>query len=219
VRGWLATLIGALLATALQAAPLQATSADGQWRIAADGAQVTLFDAADRPVRTHSGTALDGSDRSRVAAVFDAPPRRSFVVAFETLAELWEISYDPKAEPIYQGLVHDYKMGEGLAEPGFLGLRRTRLDVPLQGLTFDSSHSFVLGRAPDRADGQAVLHLVQLDVRKRLAEFTLRGDPQPAAARRVVRGGRELIEVPDVQGAIVLVVDPRAGRAVAPTRD
>jgi hypothetical protein len=214
-----AALAGVLLTAAVQAAPLEATSGDGRWHIVADGAQITVFDAADRPARTYVGVALDGSARSPVAEVFDAAPRRSFVVAFETLAELWEISYDPKAEPIYQGLVHDYKMGEGLAEPGFLGVRRTRLDVPLRGLAFDSSHGFVLGRAPDRTDGQAVLHLVQLDVRKRLAEFTLRGDPQPASARRVVRGGREVVEVPDAGGAIVLVVDPRAARAVAPASD
>lgn len=209
---WPAALVGVLLVAAVQAAPREATSADGQWHIVADGAQITLFDAARRPLRTHVGAALDGSGRSLVAAVFDAPPRRSFVVAFETLAELWEISYDPKAEPIYQGLVHDYKMGEGLAEPGFLGVRRTRLDVPLRGLTFDSSHAFVLGRAPDRGDGQALLVLVQLDVRKAIATFTPRGDPDPAAARRVWRDGREILEVPDRQGGPALQIDLRAAR-------
>jgi hypothetical protein len=212
-----AALGAVMLATAAQSAPLEAETADGRWRIVADGAAITVFDADRRPARTFVAAARDGSGRSAVAALFDAAPRRSFVVAFETLAEMWEISYDPQAEPIYQGLVHDYRQGEGIAEPGFLNARRTKLDAPLRALAFDSSHAFVLGRAPDRSDGQAVLHLVQLDVRKRIAEFTLRGDPDSAAARRVLRDGREVLEVPQRSGALALVVDPRAARLVCPT--
>ncbi len=139
-------------------------------------------------------------------------PRRSFIVVFETLPELWEISYDSQAEPIHQGLVHDNQLREGIAEPGFLNPRRTRLDAPLRDPGFVSSHAFVIARAPDRADGQAVLHLVQLDVRKRIAEFTLRADPDTAAVRRLWRDGREILEVPDRQGGSALRIDPRAAR-------
>lgn len=74
----------------------------------------------------------------------------------------------------------------------------------------------MLGRAPDRTDGRAVLHLVQLDVRKRIAEFVLTGRPDTSAARRVHRDGRELIEVPDLDGGVAAVIDPRAARLVAP---
>lgn len=196
----------------MQAAPLEAVSADGRWRIFADGMAITVLDAVRQPARRYVGAAADGSAASAVAALFDAAPRRSFIVAFETLPELWEISYDPKSEPIYQGLVHDYRQGEGIAEPGFLNLRRTKLDTPLRGLGFDSSHAFVIGRAPDRPDGQAVLHLVQLDVRKRIAEFVLSGDPDTAAARPAVHESREILVIPDRSGGPVLVLDPRAAR-------
>lgn len=212
MRGCPGALAGALLAAAVQAAPPAATSADGHWRVAADGAALTVFDAAGRPVRTHIAAAPDGSGRSTVAALIDAAPRRSFVVAFETLPELWEISYDPNAEPLYQGLVHDYRQREGIAEAGFLNVRRTRLDAPLRALGFDTSHAFVIGRAPDRADGQAVLHLVQLDVRKRIAEFIVRGDPDTAAVRHEGREGREVLEVPDRDGGPAFVLDARAAR-------
>ena len=158
MRGWRAALVGVLLAASVQAAPPAVTSADGRWRIVADGQTLTVFDAAGRPMRSHMAAAADGSGRSAVTALHDAAPRRSFVVIFETLPELWEISYDPDAEPIYQGLVHDYRLREGIAEPGFLNPRRTRLDAPLRDAGFDSSHAFVIARAPDQADGQAVLH-------------------------------------------------------------
>jgi len=212
VPGWLVALAGVLLAASVQAAPLAATTADGRWRIVADGQTLTVFDAAGRSARSHIAAAADGSGRSAVAAVFDAAPRRSFVAIFETLPELWEISYDPNAEPIYQGLVHDYRQREGIAEPGFLNVRRTRLDAPLRDAGFDSSHAFVIARAPDRADGQAVLYLVQLDVRKRIAEFTLRADPDTAAVRSLIRDGREILEVPDRQSGPALRIDPRAAR-------
>jgi hypothetical protein len=84
-------------------------------------------------------------EASRVSAVYDATPRRSFVVALKDMPELWEISYDPKAEPIYDGLVHDYKMGEAIAKPGFQGVRRTPLDEPLDDFFFDQSYRHVLG--------------------------------------------------------------------------
>ena len=212
MRRWPAVLAGVLWAATLQAAPLEMLSTDGRWRIVADGRLITLFDAAHRPARRLVGAAADGSGASAVAAVFDAAARRSFIVAFETLPELWEISYDPNAEPIYQGLVHDYRQGEGIAEPGFLNVRRTRLDAPLRGLGFDRSHAFVIGRAPDLADGQAVLHLVQLDVRRRIAAFTVPGNPDTAAARPAVLEGREVMLVPDRGGGPVLVLDPRAAR-------
>ncbi len=48
----------------------------------------------------------------------------SFVVALQDIPEIWEISYDDKAAPIYLGLVHDYALGDGIAIPGKLNPRR-----------------------------------------------------------------------------------------------
>ena len=47
------------------------------------------------------------------------------------LAELWEISYDPKAEDFYDGPVHDFRMGEGVPVRGFLDVRRRVASEPL----------------------------------------------------------------------------------------
>jgi hypothetical protein len=204
VKRGLGALIGVLLVAVVQAAPPAAASADGRWRLVAEAEGLTVFDTQGQPVRSHAAPT--------VSAIHDAAPRRSFVVVFEALAELWEIAYDPDAEPIYQGLVHDYRLREGIAEPGFLNPRRTRLDAPLRDAGFDSSHAFVIARAPDRADGQAVLVLVQLDVRKAIATFTSRGDPDTAAVKRLRLDGREILEVPDRQGGSALRIDPRAAR-------
>lgn len=205
-----------LSAQAAQAAQtLQATSADGRWRVVAEGTTIVIEDTvgAERP-RSLRVAALDGSGTSEVASIHDAAPRRSFVIAFRTLPELWELSYDPRAEPIYDGFVHDYRMGEGIAIPGFLNPRRTKLESPLQGLVFDRSHAFVLGRAGAGADGRAQLHLVQLDVRRVIARFAVAGDPDMSAARALDGIGNSGIRVPDRAGGAATVVDVRNARIV-----
>ena len=100
-----------------------AVSSDGRWVMAANFLPNTLalFDADLKLVRTYPAATLDGKGTSRVSAVYDAAPRSSFVVALKDIAKLWEISYDTKAEPLFDGLVHDYKMGEAIAKPGFSG--------------------------------------------------------------------------------------------------
>lgn len=207
---WLAWAVS-LLAHAAPA--MQAASADGRWRAAADGPTLVIEDLTGTGQRRFlHGAALDGSSVSAVASIHDDAPRRCFVIAFLTLPELWELSYDPRAEPIYDGFVHDYKMGEGIAMPGFLNPRRTKLDAPLKDLVFDDSGAFVLGRASDGADGRARLHLVQLDVRRVIGRFAVAGDPDLAAARPRQRDGRSVIRVPDRGGGAATWVDVRNAR-------
>ena len=135
-----------------------AVSGDGKWVMAANYLPHTLalFDADLNLQRTYAAATLDGKASSRVSAVYDAAPRKSFVVALKDIPELWEISYDPKAEPIFDGYVHDYKMGEGIAKPGYLGVRRTPLDEPLDDFFFDASYANVLGATRPRSDGALV---------------------------------------------------------------
>jgi hypothetical protein len=219
-RWLLAACTGTLLAQAVfvgaqSREPAQATSADGRWRAVAESGTVAIFDTTTgQRARTLRTLALDGRGPSAVTEIRHASPRRSFVIAFETLAELWEVSYDAQAEPIYDGFVHDYKMGEGIAIPGFLNPRRTKLEQPLRALAFDDSGAFVLGRASDGADGRAQLHLVQLDIRRVIARFAVAGDPDLPAARALYRNGRSVLRVPDRGGGAATVIDVRGARIV-----
>lgn len=215
-RAILAACLGILLA---QAAPLVAqpqpgpdvVSADGRWRFAAEPGALAVFDATTgRRERTLPARALDGSGPGTVAALHLLPARRSVLVVFEALAELWEVSTDPQADPLYDGFVHDYKMGEGIAIPGFLNPRRTKLDAPLRDLVFDDSRSWLIGRAPDRPDGRAVLQVWQLDVRRRIAEHLVDGQPQLGKARQRRIDGRAVLDIPDAAiGRSVTIAWPR----------
>ena len=124
-----------------------AVSSDGRYVLAGNWLPHTavLFDADLDLVKVIPAARLDGSADSRVSAVYDAEPRKSFVVALKDLPELWEISYDPKAAPIHDGLVHDFRMGEAIAKTGFLGVRRTPLSEPLDDFFFDPGYRHVIG--------------------------------------------------------------------------
>ena len=150
---------------------------DGRWLLAARDVPPTLllFDAEHRLVKSWPVTSRNGQVPSRVAAIVDAPTRRSFVVALRDIAELWEISYDPKAEDFYDGLVHDFRMGEGLPVRGFLNPRRTFLSEPVESLRFDPVSTEVIGVA------SATPHRINLDVRRRVAS-------QPAADAELLAG-------------------------------
>lgn len=117
-------------------------------------------------------------------ALWHLPQRRSFVVAWPALGELWEIPLNPDAEPIFDGLVHDYRMGEGLAAPGYLGVRRTPLGPAMPELDFaDARVPWLAGLQDER------VVLVHLDVRRRIAERTLPGARPQAALLRHAESG------------------------------
>jgi len=178
-----------------------ALSADGRWLLAAlaGTAGLALYDGDLRPVRRYPAASLDGRT-SPVAAVFDAGARRSFVVAFDDLRELWEISYDRTAPPIFDGLVHDYRMGEAIASAGFLGVRRTPLETPFTALALDPSQRHVLGVAP----ATSALEVINLDVRRRIAK--LAADVRSAAGLAgFAAQGRPMLAVAGADAALRIV--------------
>ncbi|MBK6862930.1 MAG: c-type cytochrome [Ideonella sp.] len=186
-----------------------AVSGDGQWVMAANYLPhtVALFDADLKLVRTYAAATLDGKSSSRVSAVYDAAPRKSFVVALKDIPQLWEISYDPKAPPIYDGLVHDYKMGEGIAQPGTFGVRRTPLEEPLDDFFFDASYRHALGATRPRADGKASAQVVNLDIRRKVADLPIAGMPHLGSGITFDWEGRRVLASPNLKDGAVTVID------------
>nr|MBP6801767.1 c-type cytochrome [Zoogloea sp.] len=106
-----------------------AVSSDGRFVAVANylPGNLVIFDADLKLLKVIKGANLKGDASSRISAVYDAAPRKSFIAGLKDLPEVWEISYDPDAKPFFDGYVHDYKMGEAIATPGFLNPRRTVL--------------------------------------------------------------------------------------------
>lgn len=193
-----------------------AVSGDGRWVMAANYLPNTLalFDADLKLVRSYAASTLDGKTGSRVSAVYDAAPRHSFVVALKDIPELWEISYDPKAAPIFDGLVHDYQMGEGIAKPGFLGVRRTPLEETLDDFFFDQSYRHVIGTTRPRGDLPPRAQVVNLDVRRRIATFALSGVPHLGSGITFAWNGTVVLASPNLQDGAVTVVDMKTWQVV-----
>ena len=186
-----------------------AVSGDGQWVMAANYLPhtVVLFDAELKHQRTYPAQLLDGSKSSRVSAVYDAEPRKSFVVALKDIPELWEISYDPKAPPIYDGLVHDYKMGEAMAKPGFLGVRRTPLEEPLDDFFFSQDYAYALGASRPHADGTPSGQVVNLDVRRKIATLPIAGMPHLGSGITFDWSGTRVLASPNLKDGVISVID------------
>ncbi len=188
-------------------------SADGHWLLAghAQPHRLMLLDAQLNVVRSYRTSALTGGADSAVSGLWLSQARKSFVVAFDTLPELWELSYDPAAEPIHDGLVHDYRMGEAIATAGFLGVRRTPLPHPLRVVLADAPLRHLLAIAPPDSPGQDArsgteVEIINLDIRRRITTRALAGCPMAWAGAAFTSGAHPWLALPTgTEGRVVLI--------------
>jgi len=193
-----------------------ALSRDGRWLLAGNAQPPTavLLDEALQPVKTLALQTLDGRQATGAAAVRDAPQRRSFVLALQGVTELWEISYDPQAAPIYDGLVHDYQMGEAIAKPGFHTPRRTPLAQPLGDFTV-VDHAYVVGITPTAEGGRTPASVINLDVRRAIATLPIDGTPHPGGAAVFQRQGTPALALPNRSENSVSLIDTKTWKLLA----
>ncbi|MGZ8261294.1 MAG: cytochrome D1 domain-containing protein [Caldimonas sp.] len=189
-----------------------AVSADGRWVLAANYLPHTLalFDSDLELVKTFAAATLDGRKSSRVSAVYDAAPRKSFIVALKDIAELWEISYDRAAAPIHDGLVHDYRMGEAIARPGYLNARRTPLEEPLDDFFFDQGYRHAIGAKRPDANGRSAAQVVNLDIRRKIADLPIAGMPHLGSGITFAWQGGTVLASPNLRDGAIDVVDMKS---------
>lgn len=188
-----------------------AVSSDGRFVIAANYLPHTLavFDADLRLVKVLEAKDARGAS-SRVSAVYDAAPRRSFIAALKDVPELWEISYDPKAEDVATGLVHDFRMKEGAFVPGFLNPRRTPLEGVLDDFFFTPDYRQLVGTQRDGKRAQ----VVHLDVRRVIAELDLPGLPHLGSGTTWEWGGTRVMATPNLREGVISIIDVATWRTV-----
>lgn len=185
------------LVTLLPATERTLTSRNGMWRlsISEDNGVLSIF-------RTGTAEALrrykvsDTSGRSgRLTCLVEAPSRQSFFAVLGTVGEIWEMSYDPDADPVFPGFVHNYRIGqvEGIeAEPQPFARRRLHLALDHSTLVFSPDHTEIIGY--DRKGGVSVFNL---DARRPVSQLALGPDPLVARSRFLERDGETLLAVPD----------------------
>jgi hypothetical protein len=160
-----------------------------------------LFDADLAAMRRLP--ARDAAERrsSPVTSVSDATSRRAFVASLPAIGELWEVSYDPAAQDIPTGLVHDFRLREGAFVRGFLNPRRSPLDDPPDRVRVDPRSSEVAVATA----GDAAVGIVQLDVRRRIATLRTDAEALPDRAGAWRDGARRVLAVPLRGGGLVPV--------------
>ncbi len=182
-----------IAAAPVRAAALEAASADSRYRLATDDATLELVVRAGADGRELRRIALaDRSGRTgRLAWIIDLPRRKSFLAGFESLPEAWELPYGDRTEPVYDGLVHDYRMGEGIADRGPLPVRRIPLDAPLPRPTPDEKQVHVAWADP-AAPGK--LNVLNLDVRRIVAQVDAPAAPVPRREAPRISAAPEKLE-------------------------
>ncbi len=197
------------VALPLSADEPSARSADGRWRLQADPGAHAL-----RIIDVQAGTVIDRIDitdrrgvPSAIAGILEAPPRRSFIVLLRDVAEAWELVYAPGAERAFDGLVHDYRMGEAIAQRFVWPLRRIVLDEPQQEFLFAPDFAHGIARARDGS-----LHVVNLHVRRRIETLRVEGEPVIGAGISWVDAHGTVFALPDARLPIVHVIDAQRWR-------
>lgn len=184
-----------------------AVSGDGKWVMVGNFLPHTLvvLNAADlSPARVIAVADAKGRS-SRVSAVYTAPPRRSFVVALKDVKEVWELSYDPDAEPVYAGLVHNYEPGQTEAvgaEKQPFARRRIATEDYMDDFFFNQGYTELIGASRDGKG--AVYNLV---VGRKIADLDLPGMPHLGSGITWVRDGVPILATPNLKGAVVSVID------------
>jgi len=185
-----------------------AVSSDGKWVMAGNFLphSIVVLHADDlRPYRVIDVNDGEGTS-SRVSAVYDARPRTSFVVALKDIKEIWELSYDPDADPIYANFVHSYRKGqeEGvIVDEQPFGIRRIKIDDFMDDFFFDPSYAEVMGAARNAKKG----HVYNLDARKKVAELDLSGMPHLGSGIVFDFEGRTVMATPHLREPVVSVID------------
>jgi WD40 repeat protein/cytochrome c553 len=193
-----------------------AASGDGKYLIVANYLPHTLviLDADLNFVRSIVASDAEGRRTSRVSAVYDAAPRKSFIAAMKDIKELWEISYDPAAEPVYQGLVHDYRQGEGIAAKGQFTPRRVPLDDFMDDFFFDPSYAHAIGASRDASGNGGKVQVINLFARRRVAELNVAGMPHLASGITWNRAGQPVFATPHLNRAVVTVIGMKDWKTV-----
>jgi hypothetical protein len=166
---------------------------------------LVLLDARDLGLIRVIPVMDDHGSSSRVSAVYTAPPRDSFIVALKDLQEIWEINYSDDPPPVYRGLVHDYRMEEGIAERGRFPIRRIRLEDYVDDFFFDQAYQNLIGAARSGSKGQ----VVNLIVGRKIADIDLPGMPHLGSGITWPYRDTTILATPNLKEGVVSIIDTR----------
>jgi mono/diheme cytochrome c family protein/DNA-binding beta-propeller fold protein YncE len=160
-----------------------AISSDGKYAIVGNYLphSVVLLDTDDlSPIKIIDTVDAKGVS-SRVSAVYNAPPRNSFIVALKDAKEAWEIPYATgKFEPI-----------------------RINTDDYLDDFFFDPSYQHLIGTSRDSKNGE----VIDLNTQKKIATIKMNGMPHLGSGITWDYQGKQVFASPNIKAGLVSIID------------
>ena len=189
-----------------------AVSSDGKYAIVGNYLphNIVILDTENlSPIQMIETTSTDGIS-SRVSAVYNAPPRHSFIVALKDVKEVWEIPYSDKGGvEVYKGWAHDYRKdgGEGKIEnwksEEQFPIRRIKTEDYLDDFFFDPGYINLIGTARNNHNGQ----VINLDTKKKIADIELTGMPHLGSGITWDYKGKEVFASPNIKEGKITVIE------------
>lgn len=168
-----------------------AVSSDGKYVLAGNTLphNLVLLNAHDLSLAKILPVVSASGESSRVSAVYNAPPRKSFVVALRDAHEVWEIPYKNNEE---------------------LTSRRLEVETVLDDFMFDQNYTVIIGAARDLEKGQ----VIDLESGEKLAEVDLVGMPHLGSGITWDYKGRTVFATPHLTEAKISVIDMESWETV-----
>ncbi|MFW2373751.1 MAG: cytochrome D1 domain-containing protein [Gammaproteobacteria bacterium] len=193
-----------------------AVSSDGRFVIAGNYLPHTLvvFSAEDLslikiiPVKNAQGKS------SRVSAVYDAAPRKTFVAALKDIKQVWEISYETPPPMGFGKWMHDYreKAGENAGldrDKDQFPVRRIAVNDYLDDFFFNQSYELIIGSSRD-SKGQ----VVDLDLGRVTHQLDLPGMPHLSSGITWRHQGRTVLATPNLKDNAVTIFDTQTWQPI-----
>ena len=125
---------------------------------------------------------------SRVSAVYQARPRKSFIAALKDVPEAWEISTD---------------ISRANSKDGMFSLRRVNTGVPLDDFFFDQPYKHMLGSSR----GGKSARVVDLESGKTITDIALPGLPHMGSGITFDYKGKRVMATPHLRNAKISIID------------
>ncbi|WP_299921779.1 nitrite reductase [uncultured Pelagimonas sp.] len=184
-----------------------AMSGDGKWLAVANYLPntLTILSTDDLSVaEVHDVKGKDGTP-SRVSAVYQAPPRESFVLALKDVPEIWEVSYSKHPDLNYfaGGLAHDWKIEGPVPQDTRFPIRKITTPDYLDDFFFDQTYEYVMGASRKGEDGL----VIDLVIGQKVADLELAGMPHLGSGITWQHGDSTVMATPHLKDATISVID------------
>ena len=182
-----------------------AVSSDGRYAMAANYLpnNLVVLDTKDlSPIKTIDVKDASGK-ASRVSAVYNAPPRNSFIAALKDIKEVWEINYQDIPPKGFSSWEHDYhKESKDTVKQVSFPIRKIQVSSYLDDFFFNQDYSLLFGAS---REGEGLI--LSLDARKEIGSLDVPGMPHLGSGITWDYDGKEVMATPNLKDGKVSIID------------